>query len=226
MRQFVVSTVVALMFVFSSAASAFETSLFVDGPDAAEVGDTIDIVVDFSTENGWTGEGISLLSVSVLFDTSLVTYNEQASLTPAYALYVSGGKGNQYLVPATTNLTLRTGTTDQILLDWLNSSLPGGNRDQCGAYGDFAPVDPDVPAGSGCGFTMAILNFTAINNGLANFDLCNDCPGNRLQLVDGSNPENVIGESAAVQIPEPTAASLSIFALLSMAGLRIRAKRS
>ena len=222
MRQFVVSTVVALMFVFSSAASAFETSLFVDGPDAAEVGDTIDIVVDFSTENGWTGEGISLLSVSVLFDTSLVTYNQQDSLTPTFALYVSGGKANNYLVPATTNLTLRANTNDQILMDWQNNALPGGNRDQCGNY------VIDGQAALECGFTMAVLNFTAINNGLANFDLSNSSPGNILQLSAGSRPENVLAGAASVsvQIPEPTAASLSIFALLSMAGLRIRAKRS
>ena len=222
MRQFVVSAVVALMFVFSvSTASAFETSIFVDGSSSAEIGDTMDIVVDFSTLGDDPYVGIELVSVSVLFDTSLVTYNQQDSLTPTYALYVSGGKGNQYLVPATTNLTLRTGTTDQILLDWLNSSLPGGNRDQCGLYNTTG-------TGPACGFTMAILNFTAINNGLANFDLCNDCPGNRLQLLDGSNPaNNLVGTGGlSIQIPEPTAASLSIFALLSMAGLRIRAKRS
>ena len=75
---------------------------------------------------------------------------------------------------------------------------------------------------------MAILNFTAISNGLANFDLSNSSPGNILQLSDGSRPENVLAGtgSVSIQIPEPTAASLSIFALLSMAGLRIRAKRS
>ena len=222
MRQFVVSAVVALTFVFTSTASAFETAISTDSPAEVEISDTIDIFVDFSTDDGWEdGNGISLLSVSVLFNTSLVTYNQQDSLTPTYALYVSGGKGNQYLVPATTNLTLRTGTTDQILLDWLNSSLPGGNRDQCGLYNTTG-------TGPACGFTMAILNFTAINNGLANFDLCNDCPGNRLQLLDGSNPDNnLVGTGGlSIQIPEPTAASLSIFALLSMAGLRIRAKRS
>ena len=224
MRQFVISAVTALTLVFSvSTASAFETFIgAVDGqPTTVEIGDTIDLYVDFSTEGDFPS-GISLLSVSVLFNNSLVTYNQQSSLTPTYALYVSGGKGNQYLVPATTNLTLRTGTSDQILLDWLNTTLPGGNRDQCGNYG------PD-PAGQGvCGFRMAVLNFTAANNGLANFDLCNDCPGNALQLADGSTPENVLAGtgSISIQIPEPTAASLSIFALLSMAGLRMRANRS
>lgn len=225
MRQFVVSAVTALTLVFSvSTASAFETSLFVDGPSTAEIGDTIDVVVDFSTEDETTWIGISLLSVSVLFNNALVTYNPGDSLTPTYALYNSGGKGNAYLVPATTNLTLRTGTTDQVLLDWQNTALPGGNRDQCGNYAD--PAKPEAPSGNGCGFTMAVLNFTATNNGTADFDLCNDCPGNILQLLDGSNPENTIGASSSVQIPEPTAASLSIFALLSIAGLRIRAKRS
>ncbi|MFL2935330.1 MAG: hypothetical protein ACJZ7Z_01250 [Myxococcota bacterium] len=223
MRQFVVSAVVALMFVFSvSTASAFETSIFVDGPSSAEIGDTMDIVVDFSTVGDDPYVGIELVSVSVLFNTSLVTYNQQSSLTPSYALYVSGGKGNAYLLPATTNLTLRANTNDQILMDWQNSSLPGGNRDRCGNY-LFEGVSELE-----CGFTMAILNFTAISNGLANFDLSNSSPGNILQLSDGSRPENVLAGtgSVSIQIPEPTAASLSIFALLSMAGLRIRAKRS
>jgi hypothetical protein len=225
MRQFVISVVVALTFVFSvSTASAYETFIgAVDGqPATVEVNDTIDIYVDFSTEGEDPWIGISLLSVSVLFDNSLVVYNKDDSLTPSYALYVSGGKANQYLIPATTNLTLRAGNADQILLDWQNTALPGGNRDQCGNYG------PNPTGGDVCGYRMAVLNFTASSNGLALFDLCNDCPGNVLQLSDGSNPENVLAGtgSVSIQIPEPTAASLSIFALLSMAGLRMRANRS
>ena len=118
----------------------------------------------------------------------------------------SGGKGNVYLVPAGTNLTLRAGQSDQLLLDWLSNALPGGNR------------DPGA-------FQMAEITFEAIGNGLAVFELSNNSPGNVLQLADGSNPENLLSGDFEVQIPEPTAASLSIFALLSLAGLKLRARR-
>ncbi|MAI26321.1 MAG: hypothetical protein CMN75_09825, partial [Spirochaeta sp.] len=90
MRQFVISVVVALTFVFSvSTASAFETFIgAVDGQaTTVEIGDTIDLYVDFSTADEdagqWPDNGISLLSVSVLFNNSLVTYNKDSSLTPA-----------------------------------------------------------------------------------------------------------------------------------------------
>ena len=204
MRHFIVSVVVALTFAFSaSTASAYSTTMTYAGADTLAIDDTITVTVDFDSEGA---ASISLLSVSVLFDSSLVVYLPDASTSPSYALYVSGGKGNQYLVPATTNLTLRTGTNDQILLDWQNTALPGGNR------------DPGT-------FQMAQLVFLAIGNGLADFVISNSSPGNVLQLADGSNPPNNISGDFDVQIPEPTAASLSIFALLSLAGLKLRTRR-
>lgn len=204
MRHFLVSAVVTLSFVLSaSMASAFATSMFNDGPDTVSVGDTINVIVDFDTEGA---ADISLLSVSVLFNSSLVAFVPDESSSPPYALYVSGGKGNQYLIPAVTNLTLRVGTDNQILLDWQNTALPGGNRDP----------------GS---FEMASLTFDAISNGNAAFTLTDSAAGNILQLADGSNPENDLSGDFVVQIPEPTAASLSVFALLSLAGLRLRNHR-
>lgn len=204
MRHFLVAVVVALTFAFSaSMASAFRTDMTYGGPDTIEIGDTVTVSVNFDTEGA---NDISLLSVSVLFNSSMISYDPVSSTSPSYALYGSGGKGNQYLIPATTNLTIRTGTTNQVLLDWQNTALPGGNSN----------------SGS---FEMAVLVFDAVSNGLASFDLCNNCPGNVLQLQDGSTPDNVLGDGFDVQIPEPTAASLSIFALLSLAGLKLRANR-
>ena len=226
MRLLITNLLASALLIFGAAsAHAFATTMTSNYSNGTVLttGDTVSVTVNFDSEGV---AGISLLSVSVLFNDNIMSWDQGSSSSPSYALYVSGGKGNQYLVPATTNLTLRTGTSDQILLDWQNTALPGGNRDQCGNYGN-AEV-PEAPAGDACGYRMAILNFTANNNGLANFDLCNDCPGNILQLQDGSNPDNNLAGSGSVsiQIPEPTAASLSIFALLSMAGLRMRANRS
>ena len=202
MRHFIVSVVVALTFAFSaSTASAFATTMTYEGPANIDIGDTVTFTVDFDTEGA---ADITLLSVSVLFDDQLVAFDGGTS--PSYGLYVSGGKGNVYLVPAETNLTLRAGQSDQLLLDWLSNALPGGNR------------DPGA-------FQMAEITFEAIGNGLAVFELSNNSPGNVLQLADGSNPENLLSGDFEVQIPEPTAASLSIFALLSLAGLKLRARR-
>ena len=201
MRHFLVAVVVALTFAFSaSMASAFTTNMFYDGPDTIEVGDTVTILVNFDTEGA---ADISLLSVSVLFNSSMVSYDEGASSSPSYALYTPGGKANQYLIPASTNMTLRTGTSDQILLDWQNTALPGGNRDP----------------GS---FHMATLVFRVsdIGDGVAAFTLSNSSPGNILQLSDGSNPTNHV--SGHFTIPEP---STALLVGLGLAGLGVAGRR-
>ncbi|MEE3328815.1 MAG: PEP-CTERM sorting domain-containing protein [Myxococcota bacterium] len=163
-------------------------------------GDTVTVTVNFDTQGA---ADISLLSVSVLFDDAIMSWDSGTS--PGYALYVSGGKGNQYLVPATTNLTLRTGTSNQILMDWQNTALPGGNRDP----------------GS---FDMATLVFSVsdVGGGIAAFTLSNSSPGNILQLADGSNPANALSGDFNVITPEPTTALL---VGLGLAGLGVAGRR-
>ena len=159
-------------------------------------GDTVTVDVYFDTsEEADEWVGISLLSVSVLFDEDLFSWDQGASSSPVYALYASGGKANYYLVPATSNLTIRTGTSNQILLDWQNSSLPGGNRNACGWSGR---------SGYGCGFQMASLVFAVqlSGSGYADFALSNNSFGNLLQLADGSQPENAVSGDFSVPLDD------------------------
>ena len=162
-----------------------------------ETGDTVTVDVYFDTEGQ---ADISLLSVSVLFDEDLFSWDQGASSSPGYALYVSGGKGNQYLVPASTNLTIRTGTSNQILLDWQNTALPGGNRDGCGLYIYYPPWEEYFA----CGFQMASLVFTVQQSafGDAEFALSNNSLGNVLQLADGSQPENAVSGDFLVKLDD------------------------
>ena len=203
MRLLITNLLASALLIFGAAsAHAFATTMTSNYSNGTVlgVGDTVEVTVNFDTEGA---ADIALLSVSVLFNDTIFSYDGGTS--PSYALYVSGGKANQYLVPATTNLTLRTGTADQILLDWQNTALPGGNRD----------------AGS---FDMATLVFTVADTGagLAAFTLSGTSPGNILQLADGSNPANAVSGDFDVVTPEPTTALL---VGLGLAGLGIAGRR-
>ena len=236
MRTRIESTAISILLVFScvlmgaSASKAFTTYMIVDADQYSrcpastawgcendpwafvDSGDTFDVTLYFDTE---LEADIALLSVSILFDDGVLQWDSGASTSPTYALYNPSAKLNQYLVPAMTNLTLRNGTSNQILLDWQNNILPGGNRDACG----ISSFDPVVT----CGFYMAVLKFTAIEpfvvikgspfrpgDGYV-FSLSNSSAGNILQLSDGSNPENRLRI-----VPQPTTAWLLGLGLIGL----------
>ena len=206
-----------LLVLSAASASAFSTNLATNLTYGTilTTGDTVTMKVDFNS----TGNDIQVLSVSVLFDDNAFAWDQAASSSPTYALYNAGGRGNAYLAQLNSNLTLRAGTSNQILLDWVSSDVPEGTRDQCGDYGTY-PAVPGGLSGNGCGFRMAKLVFRVIHVGEAygaSFTLSNSSPGNIFALGDGSQPVNTITYS-----PEPTTALL---VGLGLAGLGVAGRR-
>ena len=121
MRTTVRSTTLSLLLalglmVFGAAsAGAFSTSMSSNyAGGVASVGDTVQVSVMFKTDGDAAGAGVSLLSVSVLFNDVIMRYDGGTS--PSYALHTSG-TGSNYLAPLSTNNELRVGTSNQLLLD-------------------------------------------------------------------------------------------------------------
>jgi hypothetical protein len=208
MRYLLISSVTALSMLLSAVtASAYTTTMApeagINPGDTVNVGQVFDVFVEFDTDGS---ADVSLLSVSVIFDPEVVRFIQSDAESPTYVLY-TGGKGASYLKPAATNNSIRVGTVDQTLQDWQNNVLPGG------------------AAASGF-FTMAALPFQARQSGTANFSLSNSSPGNTLFLGDGTFGTNNLQGDFTLTVPEPTSASLSVAALLTLAGIRMRSRKS
>jgi len=210
MRLLITNVLAMALLMFGAAsANAFSTSMSSNyGGGDLSTSDTVTVTVDFDS----TGNDIAILSVSVLFNEAVVSWDQGASSSPTYALYVAGGRANVSLAELSTNMTIRAGTSNQILLDWSSNSLPSGTRDQCGDYGTY-PVN----GGNGCGFTMATLVFHVDNQSDdAAFTLSNSSPGNIFQLGDTSQPGNAVSGDFIVTTPEPTTALLVGLGLLGL----------
>ena len=203
MRHLMTSLLASALVVFGAAsASAYATSMS-SGAAGTTIGvsDVVSVVVAFDSEGA---ADVTLLSVGVHFDNGIFTHS--GSYAATYALYASPSKGAIWLVPASTNGQLRVGTSNQVNMDWLSSSLPDGNRD----------------AGS---FEMGTLTFhvQALGDGMGHFTLSNDSAGNILQTAAGLNPINAVSGDFVVYTPEPTTALLVGLGLL---GLGVAGRRN
>ena len=201
MRTFVRSTTLSLLLaagllVFGAAtAGAYATSMSSNYSEGTilSTSETVTVTVRFDTEGA---ADVSLLSVSILFDDAIMSI--QTATSPTYGLY-TGGKGATYLKPASTNLSLRVGTTNQLLMDWQNNLLPG-SESAVGAF-DIAVV---------------VFHVGALGDGAAGFTLSNSSPGNNLQLGDNSTPVNNVSGDFVALTPEPTTALLVGLGLLGL----------
>ena len=196
MRLLITNVLASALVLFGAAsASAYATSM--SSPQAGQfigVSDTVTVTVTHDTEGA---ADITLLSVGVLFDDTIFTHSGSSAAT--YALYQTPAKGAIFMVPATTNGQLRVGTSDQVNMDWISSSLPDGNRDS-------GTLD------------MGTLTFhvQALGDGTGHFVLTNSAAGNIIQLGDMTNPNNSVSGDLIVFTPEPTTALLVGLGLLGL----------
>ena len=113
MRLFIINLLVASLLAFSvGSAAALEITL---DNSAGSSGSQVSVTVTIDTQ---ATSGIVLLSVGVLFDNALITYNKPASSATSYALYGGRGGGGFLAASSTcggyptdgTGCSLRVGT--------------------------------------------------------------------------------------------------------------------
>ena len=144
----------SLVFLSASLAHSFATTIssnYVSKSAGLQAGDTVTVTMSIFDTSGCLWQGISLLSVSVLFDSDSVRVRSEGSEFDAQGLcplQLGRARAISILCPASTNMTIahRHVQSDPLGLAE-HTALPDGNRDQCGIT---AGVDL---SGRHCGFT-------------------------------------------------------------------------
>ena len=211
MRIFISKLLVAGALFFFSASSASALAISLAGLGGTVTSrDTVSVTVTIDTE---ALNGITLLSVGVLFDDTKLTYNKGASSATSYALYLGGGSRGYMTASGTcggypndgTACSLRVGTTNQVNVDYVSTALLTGTVLN-GAW-LAATLVFDVVEGSG---------------GTAAISLSTSSPGNTIALAGGAQGTATLTGAGVVNVPEPTTALLIG---LGLAGLGVAGRR-
>jgi len=211
MRIFISKLLVAGALFFFSASSASALAISLGGLGGTVTSrDTVSVTVTIDTE---ALNGITLLSVGVLFDDTKLTYNKGASSATSYALYLGGGSRGYLTASSTcggyptdgTACSLRVGLTNQVNIDYVSTALLTGTVLN-GAW-LAATLVFDVVEGSG---------------GTAAVSLTTSSPGNTIALAGGAQGTATLTGAGVVNVPEPTTALLIG---LGLAGLGVAGRR-
>jgi len=200
MRFFITNLLATALVVFAAgSASAIGLTLAGANGQLVGVGDSVTVTVTLDADV----TGIVLISTGVLFDDTILSYNQGASSSPTYILYVNGK--TPYMTPATNPPELRIGTTNQVNVDWTATSLTAGS------------------GGTGVELLATLVfDVIAVGDGVADIGLSITSPGNIVQLAGGINTTATLSGAGTVITPEPTTALLVGLGLL---GLGVAGKR-
>jgi len=200
MRFFITNLLATALVVFAAgSASAIGLTLAGANGQLVGVGDSVTVTVTLDADV----TGIVLISTGVLFDDTILSYNQGASSSPTYILYVNGK--TPYMTPATNPPELRIGTTNQVNVDWTATSLTAGS------------------GGTGVELLATLVfDVIAVGDGVADIGLSITSPGNIVQLAGGINTTATLRGAGTVITPEPTTALLVGLGLL---GLGVAGKR-
>jgi len=230
--MFIVNLLAAALLAFS-ASSAGAIILTLGGADGQPVnpGEQFSVTVTLDTE---AITGITLMSIGVLFDDTLLDYKQELSSTTSYILY--GGKGGGgymkasstcggYPQTAPAGCSLRVNTTNQVNVDYVSSDLTNGTQNTTASADlnnpQLVTLVFEVKAGATPGESATLtLSQTSAGNVIGQ-------PGGgsttATLVPDGdADPEP---EVAVIVVPEPGIAGLSLAALLTVGGLRIRSRQ-
>ena len=200
MRFFITNLLATALVVFAAgSASAIGLTLAGANGQLVGVGDSVTVTVTLDADV----TGIVLISTGVLFDDTILSYNQGASSSPTYILYVNGK--TPYMTPATNPPELRISTTNQVNVDWTATSLTAGS------------------GGTGVELLATLVfDVIAVGDGVADIGLSITSPGNIVQLAGGVNTTATLAGAGTVITPEPTTALLVGLGLL---GLGVAGKR-
>jgi len=210
--------VAAVLMLSASSASAISLTLVGANGQDVSPGDQVTVTVNFDTD---TTVGITLMSIGVLFDDTLLAYNKAASSTTSYLLY--GGKGGGGFLKASDtcggypspggfyshsgSCSLRVNTTNQVNIDYVSADLSNGTVNT-GTVSPLTTLVFDVLAGGGS----------------AAITLSQTSPGNVIGQPGGGSTTATLnsGVGSVNVIPEPTTALL---VGLGLAGLGVAGRR-
>jgi hypothetical protein len=162
------------------------------------IGEEITVDIFFDTQGA---ADVARLSVSIQFDDESVMI--QSTSSPTYILY-SPGPNWSYLHPTASNLTMKTGSTNELVIDWENSGVSNGEQ-----------AVTTTPGGDLIATVVFVVHDSS--EGTADFHLSGNSPGNLLQLGDNSQPVNNTSGDFFIVTPEPTTALLLGSGLVGLA---------
>ena len=169
-------------------------------------GDSVTVEIHLDTEGA---SDVAWFSVSVLYPSTLVSYDRPSSSSSTYILYLPGRSGN-YLYPAASAAPLNWPTrSGQINVDFFSSS---------------GLIDPSRSVATSSDELVATLVFEVIADQTGEIALAIDQPGNVFGVVDGVSSDAVdikgaVTLGSAIVLNPPALPLLGSLGALVLAGL-------